>query len=69
MTDPTTIEEAIETVALGMVKSEKDAQGNEIEHLSIDDLIKAERHLAGKTASGKSHFGMRMTKCVPPGGG
>lgn len=69
MPDPETIGDAIEQVALGMVRKQRDENGREIEFQSADDLIKADQHIAGKTASTKPHFGMRMTKCIPPGGG
>lgn len=68
MTTPTTVEEAIEQVALGMVATSSE-NGRSLTQISIDDLIKADNHLTGKTAATKAHFGMRMTKCVPPGGG
>ena len=69
MPDPETVEDAIEQVAITTIRRERDANGQEIEYLPMDDLIKADRHLAGKTAATKAHFGLRMTKCIPPGGG
>jgi hypothetical protein len=66
--DPETIEEAIESVAVGMVKRTKEGD-REQENLPIKDLIEADRHLAAKRAAAKPHFGLRMTKCIPPGGG
>lgn len=63
-----TIQESIETQALGRVKKAAE-EGRSIEHMSVAELIEAERYLAGKTASAKPHFGLRMTKCIPPGGG
>jgi hypothetical protein len=69
MPDPETVEEAIEQVSLGMIRKQRDQDGREIEFLSVDDMVKADRHLSGKTAATKPHFGMRMTKCIPPGGG
>lgn len=68
MTAPTTVEEAIEQVALGMV-SKISENGREIEKTPLKDLIAADQYLATTTAATKAHFGMRMTKCVPPGGG
>lgn len=68
MTAPTTIEEAIEQVALGMVQTSSE-NGRSVTQIPIDDLIKADNHQTGKTAATKAHFGMRMTKCIPPGGG
>lgn len=63
-----TIQEAIETQALSRLKKATE-EGRSIEHMSIAELIEAERFLAGKAAAGKPHFGLRMTKCIPPGGG
>ena len=65
---PTTIEEAIETTALGMTNSETE-NGRSMTSIPIKDLIEADRYLASKRASSKAHFGMRMTKAIPPGGG
>lgn len=63
-----TIEDAIESVAKGMIQSESES-GRQMTNLSISDLIKADQYLSGKTAAAKAHFGLRLTKCVPPGGG
>jgi len=68
MTNPTTVEEAVEQVALGMVATSSE-NGRSVTQLSIDDMIKADRYLKGKTAATQPHFGMRFTKCIPPGGG
>lgn len=70
MTEPTpeTIGDAIEQVAKNMVSSQSE-NGREIEFLSVEEMVKADRHIAGKAAATKPHFGMRMTKCIPPGGG
>lgn len=65
---PETIEEAIESTALGMISSATE-NGRSVTRVPIKDLIEAEQHLARKNAAAKSHFGMRMTKCIPPGGG
>lgn len=65
---PTTIDEAIETTALGMVSSTSE-DGRSMSIIPIDDLITAKRHLANTTAATKPHFGLRMTKAIPPGGG
>jgi hypothetical protein len=63
-----TIEDAIESVAKGMVSSSSE-DGRSASRIPLKDLIEADRYLTGKTAQGKSHFGLRMTKCIPPGGG
>jgi hypothetical protein len=65
---PTTIPEAIEQIALGMVASGSE-NGRQFTNLSIDELTKAEGQRAGAVAAGKPHFGLRFTKCIPPGGG
>lgn len=67
--DPhSTIAEAIEEQAKGRVKRASDREGD-VEYFSIDELIKAKRDAAADTAAGKPHFGLRMTKLVPPGTG
>lgn len=63
-----TIEDAIESVAKGMVSSSEES-GRKIDRMAIKDMIAADQYLAGKTAAAKSHFGLRFTKCIPPGGG
>jgi hypothetical protein len=67
-TTPTTVEEAIESVALGMVSSATEGDRSQT-NIPLRDLIEADQHLARKRASAKAHFGMRFTKCIPPGGG
>jgi hypothetical protein len=64
----TTIDEAIESVAVGMVQQSSE-NGRSVTRLNVQDMIAADRHLSQKAAAGKSHFGLRMTKCIPPGGG
>jgi hypothetical protein len=66
--DHETIEEAIEAQALGRVKKASDSMGS-MEYMSIAELREAERHIASKAGSRQPHFGLRMTKCIPPGGG
>ncbi len=65
---PTTIEDAIELTALGMVSSASDGKSSQT-NIPIKDLIEADQYLARKRAAAKAHFGMRFTKCIPPGGG
>ena len=66
--NPETVEEAIESVATGMVKRTIES-GRETELLPLKEMIEADRYLAGKRAAAKSRFGLRFTKCIPPGGG
>lgn len=65
-----TIESAIEETARGRVKKLAE-EDREIEYLSISDQIEADRYLAIKKAARarNGNFGLRMTKCIPPGGG
>jgi len=37
--------------------------------MSIGERIQAARYLAAQQAAAQSHFGLRFTKLVPPGGG
>jgi len=67
-TDPETIGDAIEQVAKGMVSSSSE-NGRSMTNMPIRDLIEADHYLAAKAAASKPHFGLRMTKCIPPGGG
>lgn len=67
-TEPETIGDAIDLVAKGMVSSSSE-NGRSMTNIPIRDLIEADRHLAAKRAASKPHFGLRMTKCIPPGGG
>ena len=62
------IEEAIDAQARGRVKKAAERDRN-FEYMPISELIEAERHLASNAAAAKPHFGLRMTKCIPPGGG
>ena len=62
------IEDRISEDATLGVDSASDETGS-VKKKSVDELIKADQYLAGKTAAGKKHFGLRMTKCVPPGTG
>ena len=63
-----TIEDAIESVAKGMVSSSSE-NGRSMTNVPLKDLIEADRYLAGKRAAAKAHMGLRFTKCIPPGGG
>ncbi len=63
-----TIEDAISSVAKGMVQSASES-GRSQTNVPIGDLIKADQYIASKGAAEKSHFGLRFTKCIPPGGG
>jgi|GEM_PF-6236395 len=65
---PETVAEAIEQAAINGVKKSKEGD-REQENFPIKDMIEADQYLIGKRAAAKSHFGLRMTKCIPPGGG
>lgn len=66
--DPETVGDAIEQVAKGMIHSTSE-NGRQMTNIPLRDLIEADRHLAAKQAATKNHFGLRFTKCIPPGGG
>ncbi len=65
---PATIAKAIEQVAKNMVSSQSE-HGRQIQFMSIDEMKQADHYMAGKKAAKQLHFGIRMTKCIPPGGG
>lgn len=67
MTEPTTIPEAITQAALGPKTSSEN--GRTVTEHDLGQLIKADNHLAGKTAGLKNHMGLRFGKIVPPGAG
>lgn len=67
MAAPDNIPDAIEQNALGPKRVQV---GNEsVEQHSIQEQIDADNHQAAKAAGGRSHFGLRFTKIIPPGGG
>jgi len=66
MAAPTDIDEAI-TQALTQPESVTDENGRTIKNRSIKDLQNARDREALATAAGKSHFGLRFIKLVPPG--
>lgn len=68
MAQPTTIEEAIETLALGLVQSSSEGD-RQVTNIRLADLIEAERRRSSNAASAKKHFGLRLIKCVGPGTG
>lgn len=61
-----TVEDAVDAVARGMVKKSKEGD-QEVEYFSPDELNKAKQFAS--PAKSKPHFGIRMTKLIPPGGG
>ena len=68
MAIPDNIADAIDAKARAGIKSA--AEGDRrFENYSIAELIEAERHAASKVAAAQPHFGLRMTKLIPPGGG
>jgi len=66
-TEPTTVAEAIDQIAKGLVRSSSGEEGS-VEYLSLKDLIEADRYL-NTPSPVKPHFGLRMTKLIPPGTG
>jgi hypothetical protein len=59
------LDETIESVARGPKSVSVD--GTKVDAQSIDDLVKADQHLAGKTAIEKPNRGIRFNKLVPHG--
>lgn len=66
--NPETVEEAIESVATGMVSSSSE-NGRSVQRVPLRDLIEADKYLAQKNRVAQAHFGLRFTKIIPPGGG
>lgn len=67
MAAPTDIDEAIEQ-ALTQPASQSE-NGRTITERPIKDLQDARDRETGNRAAAKSHFGLRFTKLIPPGGG
>lgn len=63
-----TIDDALDAAARGLVKRAKEGE-QEVEYFSPKDLIDAANHAAAQAAKAQPHFGLRYTKCVPPGAG
>ena len=64
-TEHTSIEQAIEEVAKGMVDSTSEGS-RQVTYKSIEELIKADQYLKAKDAASKEHFGLRFTRLTPP---
>lgn len=62
-----TPDEAALQVALGPKQVSVD--GTTVTAQSVDEIKKAKDMLAASNAAARPHFGMRMTKLVPPGCG
>jgi hypothetical protein len=67
MATPETIEDALEQAALNpkVVSTDK----GRVESHDLSDLLAAAEHEAAQTAVSRNHFGLRMVKLEPPGGG
>lgn len=63
----TTIEDAIDAVARGLVKKTSDELGRSVEYFTPEELAKAESRRAANATN--DTFGIRMKKCVPPSTG
>ncbi len=59
------LNETLENVAKGPKSVSTD--GTRVDAQSVDDVIKADQHLAAKDAVAKSTRGIRFNKLVPPG--
>lgn len=62
------IKDAIVEGATEAIQSASNDSGS-MTRMTIDDQIKAANYVASQTAKSKPHFGLRMTKLVPPGAG
>lgn len=67
MSQPETIEDAIEQNALG--PASVTVAGQTVVQKDIDQQIKADQYLAAKKAASKPSFGLRFSKIIPPGAG
>lgn len=67
MATPDNIEDAISLVATGPKRTK--VKGTEVEEHDLDQLIRADNHIAGKTAGSRNHLGLRFIKIIPPGAG
>jgi hypothetical protein len=67
-TDVELIEDSIATQAAAGITSAT-SDGVTVQRMSITEQIAAANYIASKTAKSQPHFGLRMTKCIPPGGG
>lgn len=67
MAQPETIAEAIQQNALG--PASVTVAGQTVVQKDVEQQIKADEYLAAKQAAGKPHFGLRLTKIIPPGAG
>lgn len=68
MTEPTTVEEAIEQVALGMVSSASE-NGRQITQLPLRDLIALQEFNERRARTTTTHKIMHSMQAIPPGGG
>lgn len=67
-TEAELIQTAIATSAQAGLASASNDSGS-VTKMSISDQILAANYLSAKNAGSKQHFGLRFTKCIPPGGG
>lgn len=65
MATPENINDAIETNAKGPKRVQVGNQS--VEQHSIEEQIAADKHVAGRNAANRKHFGLRFTKLKPPG--
>jgi len=68
MTDPVTIDDAIEQIALGMVSSASE-NGRQLTQIPLRDLIEADKYARLKARTTATHKIMTSMQAIPPGGG
>ena len=66
--DHSTIEDAYEAAAKGLVKKSTEAD-RQVEFYSLAELLEAKRQAAADNAATRKRFGIRCTRCKPPGTG
>ena len=67
MAEPQNITEAIEQAAAKPQRVK--VKSTEVEEHDLDQLIRADNHVAAKNAGRRNHQGLRFTKIIPPGCG
>lgn len=65
------VEQIKESIAEGATEAIQSASNDSgsVTRMSIDDQIKAAQYVAGQTAGGKNHLGLRFVQLKPPGAG
>ncbi len=62
-------EDTTTSLATGGVKKSSDEIGRSVEYYGLKELADEQARQKANSAAAKSHFGIRMSKCVPPSTG